>query len=105
MTKFKKGDRVRNLVADGFLEVGDVGTVMKVVKRCLLVKWDHKIWMNRDDKCYAQIDYQLELIPKLPRLKSFLIWLMGGKNGCFHKTQEYGEFVKPAKLEDVDERD
>ena len=28
MTKFKKGDRVRNLVADGFLKVGDVGTVM-----------------------------------------------------------------------------
>ena len=51
----KKGDRVRNLEADEYLEVGDLGTAIEDNDGAPAVLWDNKdIW--------AQVEDYLEVI-------------------------------------------
>lgn len=63
MFKFKIGDRVRNLEQDGFLDIGDTGTVKETddVPRVL---WDGKRWdLNfLRGGTYAQHEDSMELI-------------------------------------------
>jgi hypothetical protein len=61
MSKYKKGDRVRNLKEDGFIKVGDLGTVNDNDSKIPYVNWDGKPFGGLG---YAQHEDDMELAVK-----------------------------------------